>query len=202
MKEISTKQIEEKPVTARVLGWLKGKIIPLTGLLLAVAIMVGIVYVYWQNPRIFKDLQAYGYLGAFVISVILNATILLPVSNMAIMMALGATLPVPTMVGLAGGLGAAIGEMTGYVAGRSGRGLLAKSNLYNRVEGWVRRWGWIAVFVLSIFPFVFDIVGIIAGALRMPLWKFFVACWLGRTISYVFMVNLASLGLKSVPWFG
>jgi membrane protein DedA with SNARE-associated domain len=195
-----TKQIYSGRVG--VLGWLRGKIIPLAGLVVAVAIMGGIVYVYWQNPEVFEELEAYGYLGAFVISIILNATILLPVSNMAIMMALGATMPVPTMVGLAGGLGASIGEMTGYVAGRSGRGLLAKSSMYTRVEGWVRRWGWIAVFILSVFPFVFDIVGIIAGALRMPLWKFFIACWLGRTISYVFMVNLAYFGLKSVPWFG
>jgi len=184
------------------LGWLKDKIIPLAGLVVAVAIMGVIVYVYWRNPELFEELEAYGYLGAFVISIVLNATIILPVSNMAIMMALGATMPVPTIVGVTGGLGAAIGEMTGYIAGRSGRGLLAKSNIYNRVEGWVRRWGWIAVFVLSVFPFVFDIVGIIAGALRMPLWKFFIACWLGRTISYVFMVNLAYFGLKSVPWFG
>jgi len=198
MEEV--KQVKSNGVG--VLGWLRKRIIPLAGLVLAVAIMVVIVYVYWQNPGLFEELEAYGYLGAFVISIVLNATIILPVSNMAIMMALGATMPVPTIVGVMGGLGAAIGEMTGYIAGRSGRGLLAKSNIYNRVEGWVRRWGWIAVFVLSVFPFVFDIVGIIAGALRMPLWKFFIACWLGRTISYVFMVNLAYFGLKSVPWFG
>jgi membrane protein YqaA with SNARE-associated domain len=183
------------------LAWLRKRLVPLAGLLLAIAIMVGIVCFYFQNPDIFRELRAYGYLGAFVISVILNATILLPVSNMAIIMTLGATLPSPVIVGVLGGLGAAIGELTGYIAGRSGRGLLAKISVYNRVEGWVKRWGWIAVFVLSIFPFVFDIVGIIAGALRMPLWKFFVACWLGRTISYVFMAYMASLGFKAIPWF-
>lgn len=181
--------------------WLRKHLLPLVGLLVAIGIMVGIVYLYWLNPDIFRELRAYGYLGAFVISVILNATIILPVSNMAIMMGLGATLPSPLIVGLAGGLGAAIGEMTGYIAGRSGRGLLKKSKVYNRVEGWVKRWGWIAVFIMSIFPFVFDIVGIIAGALRMPFWRFFLACWVGRMISYVFMTYMASLGFRSIPWF-
>ena len=84
--------------------------------------------------------------------------------------------------------------MTGYVAGRSGRDLLAKNKIYQRVEGWVKRWGWIAVFLLSIFPLVFDVVGIIAGAMRMPVWKFFLATWLGRTITYVTVAYLASAG--------
>jgi len=185
----------------RRLVWFRRRVLPALGLLVAIGIMVGMVYLYRQNPDIFRELRAYGYLGAFIISVILNATIILPVSNMTIMMTLGATLPSPLFVGLAGGVGAAIGEMTGYVAGRSGRGLLTKSRVYTRVEDWVKRYGWIAVFIMSIFPFVFDIVGIIAGALRMPLWRFFLACWLGRTISYVFMTYMASLGFKAIPWF-
>jgi len=185
----------------RKLVWFRRRILPLLGLLVAIGIMLGIVYLYWKNPYIFRELRAYGYLGAFVISIILNATIILPVSNMAIMMTLGAMLPSPFIVGLAGGAGAAIGEITGYIAGRSGRGLMTKSRVYNRVEGWVKRWGWIAVFIMSIFPFVFDIVGIIAGALRMPFWRFLLACWGGRTISYVFMAYMASLGFKAIPWF-
>jgi membrane protein YqaA with SNARE-associated domain len=185
----------------RRLVWFRRRVLPALGLLVAIAIMVGIVYLYWRNPYIFRELRAYGYLGAFVISVILNATIILPVSNMAIIMTLGATLPSPLFVGLAGGIGAAIGEMTGYIAGRSGRGLLIKNKVYTRVEGWVKRWGWIAVFIMSIFPFVFDIVGIIAGALRMPFWRFFLACWVGRMISYIFMAYMASLGFKVIPWF-
>jgi membrane protein DedA with SNARE-associated domain len=184
-----------------VLNWLRRKIIPLIGLIVVIAIMVGIFYYYWRYPGMFRELRAYGYLGAFIISVILNATIILPVSNMAIMMSLGATMPLPFVVGLVGGLGAAFGELTGYVAGRSGRGLVAKSSMYNRVEGWVRRWGWLAVFIFSIVPFVFDLVGIAAGALRLPLWKFFLPCWLGRTLLYVVMVTLAAMGLKIlVPW--
>jgi membrane protein DedA with SNARE-associated domain len=196
---------------ARVWGWLRSKMIPLAGLLMAIAIMGFIFYFYWRDPAMFRELKAYGYLGAFIISIILNASIILPVSNMAVMMSLGATLhePVilgvtlyaPVVVGLVGGFGAAIGELTGYVAGRSGRGLLSKAQMYNRIEGWVRRWGWLAIFVFSVIPFVFDLVGIAAGVLRMPLWKFFIPCWLGRTLLYVVMVTLAALGLKTIiPW--
>jgi membrane protein YqaA with SNARE-associated domain len=199
MEELNSK----KPgTTGKILEWLKKRFIPLAGLLVAIVIIVGVVYVYRQDPEIFQKLQGYGYLGAFGISVILNATVIVPVSNMTVIIALGATLPSPYIVGLAGGIGAGIGEMTGYIVGRSGRGLLAKSKVYTRVEGWVKRWGWIAVFILSIFPLFFDVVGIIAGALRMPLWRFFIACWLGRTIIYVFVAYMASLGFKVLPWFG
>ena len=186
-----------------VLGWLRGKIIPLVGLLLVVAITVGIFYFYRQYPGRIEELKTYGYLGAFVISVIFNATLILPVGNMLILCALGATMPLPVVVGLVGGTGAAIGEIIGYIAGRSGRGLVARSQIYNRVEGWVQRWGAMPIFVFSLVPFVFDLVGIAAGALRFPFWKFFFFCWLGRTILYVVFVSLAAWGFKIVlPWFG
>ncbi len=119
---------------------------------------------------------------------------------MAVISSLGGAFPSPFLVGLAGGVGAAIGEMMGYIAGRAGRDLLAKNRIYVRVEGWVQRWGMVAVFVLSIFPFLFDIVGIIAGATRMPLWKFFIACWLGRTILYIAVAYIGAVIFDFIPW--
>jgi membrane protein YqaA with SNARE-associated domain len=187
-------------------GWLRKRIKPLAGLLLVIIIVAGIFYYYKQFPGRIEELKNYGYLGAFVVSIVLNATIILPVSNLALLMALGAampTMPEPVFIGLVGGVGAGIGELTGYLAGRSGRDLIAKNRMYTRVEGWVQRWGMLTIFVLSIVPFLFDLVGLAAGALRLPLWKFFVACWAGRTILYVAMITAAAYGLKTlVPWFG
>ncbi|OGO18933.1 MAG: hypothetical protein A2Z15_04130 [Chloroflexi bacterium RBG_16_50_11] len=182
-----------------IFGWLKKRIMPLSGLIFAIAVIATVSILYVYNRDLFEDLKGYGYGGVFVISVILNATIIIPVSNMAIISSMGAVLPSPLLVGLAGGIGAGIGEMTAYLAGRSGRSLLSKNNIYNRVESWVKRWGWIAVFILSVFPFVFDVVGIIAGAMRMPAWRFFLACWAGRTISYIVV---AYLGSVIFPWMG
>jgi len=48
--------------------------------------------------------------------------------------------------------------------------------------------------VFSLVPAVFDIVAVAAGALRIPLWQFVLACWLGRTILYVSVATLAALG--------
>jgi uncharacterized membrane protein YdjX (TVP38/TMEM64 family) len=182
------------------LRWLKKSIVPLAGLLGALAVFVIVGWLYLRYPDFFENLKTYGYLGVFVISLILNATVIIPVSAMAVISSLGGALPSPFLVGLAGGAGAAIGEMTGYIAGRAGRDLLAKNRIYVRVEGWVQRWGMFAVFVLSVFPFLFDIVGIIAGATRMPVWKFLIACWLGRTILYIAVAYIGSALFNAIPW--
>ena len=186
-----------------VLGWLRRNIIPLVGLLLVVAITVGIFYFYRHYPGRIEELRAYGYLGAFIISIIFNATLILPAGNMLILVALGATMPFPVIVGLVGGTGAAIGEIVGYIAGHSGRGLVAKSRMYGRGEGWLRKWGWLTIFLFSVVPFVFDLAGLAAGALRYPFWRFFLFCWLGRTLLYVVMVTAVAYGLKIwLPWLG
>jgi len=132
-----------------------------------------------------EGLKGYFYLAPFLISLIFNATVILPAGSILTVSAFGAVLPSATLVGLVGGAGAAIGEITGYMVGYSGRGIVENVKMYARLEYWVRKWGFIAIFVLSLVPFVFDLAGIAAGVLRFPLWKFVLACWLGRTILYI-----------------
>lgn len=114
--------------------WLKRGILPLLGLLVALGIILGIFLFYRYNPDIFEQMETYGYLGVFLISILFNATIIFPLSNLSIIISMGATLPVPFFVGLTGGSGAAIGELTGYLAGRSGQGMFRKSKIYLQLE--------------------------------------------------------------------
>ncbi len=179
-------------------AWLKKKLVPLLTLLFVMAIMVGIFYVYRYYPDRVAQLKGYGYLGAFLISLVLNATIVLPAGNFLIISALGATLPSATMVGLAGGTGAAIGEITSYMAGRSGQAMVQRQRVYVRLESWVKKWGVVTIFFLSLVPFVFDLAGIAAGVLRFPFWKFLLACWLGRTILYIVIALAGAQGWESL----
>jgi membrane protein DedA with SNARE-associated domain len=181
-------------------GWARKWLIPIVGLLLVIAISVGVYCFYRQYPGRIEQLKAYSYLGAFVISLIFNSTVVLPAGSAVILVALGLNMPFPgpIFVGLAGGSGAAVGEIMGYIAGRSGRSLLARGNMYHRVERWLERWGGLTIFIASIFPFIFDVVGIAAGALRYNFWKFLLYCWLGRMLLYAILVSLGALGLKVV----
>ncbi len=190
-------------------GWLKIWLIPILTMTFVIAITIGIYVVYGRHPERLVELESYVYWGAFLISVIGNATIILPGVVLLILSEIGIVLypvtgPVgPIIVGLVGGAGAAIGEITGYLVGYSGRGIAEKSNTYKRLVGWVNRWGVIAIFVFSVVPLVFDLVGIAAGVLRFPFWKFMLACWLGRTLLYVIIVLAAAWGWETVlPYWG
>jgi membrane protein YqaA with SNARE-associated domain len=179
-------------------GWVRNRLLPVLGLLLVIGIVVGVFFFYRSYPERVEALEGYGYLGVFLISVLLNATIVLPAGNFLVLATMGAILPSATLVGLAGGIGAAIGELTGYAAGYSGQAIVSRQRVYTRLKGWVERWGMLTIFVLSIVPFVFDLAGIAAGAIRFPLWKFFIACWLGRTILYLVIAWGGALGWEAL----
>ncbi|MFC2072782.1 VTT domain-containing protein [Chloroflexota bacterium] len=189
----------DKPAGVEKRGWLRKNFVAILILLLVIAISAGL-YFYARDPERVTGLKNYGYLGAFLVALVGNATILLPVTVLPIHFAISIVLypvtgPVgPIIVGLAGGVGAGIGEITGYMLGYSGRGVIKNSAMYLRLVGWMRRWGSLAIFVLSAAPLPFDLTGMAAGVLRFPLWKFILACWAGRTLIYV------SLNLLTAVW--
>ena len=188
--------------------WIKKRIVPLLTLLLVIIITV-VLFFYGRDPETVNQLKGYGYLGAFLISLIGNATVLLPGIVLPILTGLGVVFyPVGGLmgligVGLVGGVGAAIGEIVGYTAGYSGRGIVGSGKLSQRLVGWVQRWGAIAIFIFALVPLFFDLVGIVAGVIRFPLWKFVLVCWLGRTVLYVVVVVAVALGWAAMlPYFG
>jgi len=179
-------------------GWVRNRLLPILGLVLIIGIVVGVFFFYRSYPERVEALEGYGYMGVFFISVLLNATIVLPAGNFLVLATMGAILPSATLVGLVGGLGAAVGEMTGYAAGYSGQAIVTRQRVYTWLKGWVQRWGMLTIFILSIVPFVFDLAGIAAGVVRFPLWKFFLACWLGRTILYLVIAWGGALGWEAL----
>lgn len=190
---------EQNPLpTTRGDNWLKRNWLSLLTLVLICALTVAIFVLYNFYPENFSQLKGYGYLGVFLISLLFNATLILPIGSFVIIAALGAALPLPLLVGLAGGTGAAIGELTGYFAGFSGREIFNRGKTYLRIEGWVRRWGFLAVFLLSAAPVIFDLAGLAAGILRMRFWRFLLACWLGRIIFYTLIAYAGFWSWESI----
>jgi membrane protein DedA with SNARE-associated domain len=62
----------------------------------------------------------------------------------------------------------------------------------------MRRHGSVTVFVLSAIPNpLFDLAGITAGMLRFPVWRFLVACFLGKTVKGIVF---ALAGAQSLQW--
>jgi membrane protein YqaA with SNARE-associated domain len=138
-------------------------------------------------------LGAYGYPGLFLLNLLSSATLILPAPGLALALAAGATLN-PYLVGLAVGSGSTLGELTGYIAGASGRGMVENDPNYPRVRNWMAKFGLWVIFALSIVPNpIFDVAGIVAGAMHIPVWKFLVATWCGKVIKST-LVALAGAG--------
>jgi len=171
--------------------------VPMLTLLLVIAIML---FLFYYRDRV-SELENSGYLGSFFIGLVSSATVFLPTPSILLLFALGAALN-PVLVGLLSGIGGAIGELTGYIAGRSGRGIAQDNKWFNRAERWMRRWGTLTVFVFSLVPVLpIDIVGIVAGVLRFPIWKFLGACFLGKTLEYIAIALLGAWGLEALLSF-
>lgn len=137
-----------------------------------------------------------GLLALFAIAAISNATLILPVPGLALT-ALAATVADPLLVGVVAGAGQTLGEMTGYLAGYSGQTLADNIPRYAQLVGWMRRFGPATIFVLAIIPNpLFDVAGIIAGALRMPVWLYVIAGGVGKIIKNTAVAYGAVYGVE------
>ncbi len=150
-------------------------------ILTVAALVVAIGAALYFRDRL-QELEEYGYAAVFLVGLIGDATVVLPLPGLAFIFMMGGVFN-PWIVGLAGGIGQALGELTGYMAGYSGQTWVDENPTYNRLTQWMQRYGSLTIFILSIIPNpVADVGGIAAGALRFPLWKFLASCMIGKVI--------------------
>jgi membrane protein YqaA with SNARE-associated domain len=191
----------EKQAGVEKQGWPKKRLLPLLILLLTIGVTVGLFLFARRYPEKIEEFKTYGYLGDFIVCLISNATVILPVPGILIFIPLAHTLN-PVLVGLVGATGGVIGEVTGYMAGYGGQGVARRGRMYDRVENWMKKWGVWVVFIFAAAPFLpVDVAGMVAGALRFPLWKYMVAVWVGKSIKYVVLMLLAAWGWQAVLHF-
>jgi membrane protein YqaA with SNARE-associated domain len=147
-------------------------------------------------------MQTYGYLGIFLISIIESSTIIFPLGFAVVIFTSPALFNLnPFLVGLSAGLGAAIGEFTGYAIGFGGRKVIEKKwkKDFKKTEKLFQKYGGFLVIVLfAATPLPDDIVGILGGTLKYPLKKFFIASVIGKVI---LNLSLAYAGFYGVNWF-
>ena len=146
-----------------------------------------------------STVSAWGYLGIFIVSLIGDASILFPVPAFAVTFAFGAILN-PWLVGIASGLGAAIGELTGYFLGWGGREVIQKKHekWLKKAQKWTDRYGFFAVLVVfAATPLPDDVVGILSGVVRYDIKKFFLATLIGKMIM---RLALAFGGYYGAAW--
>jgi uncharacterized membrane protein YdjX (TVP38/TMEM64 family) len=171
----------------------RATLLRILSLILVVAIMVGI-YLFRDH---LQDLSHYGYLGIYLVTLIANATVFLPIPGVAFVFAMGSVLH-PALTAIFAGAGAATGELSGYLLGFSGQGLAESSARYERILAWMtghRKLTDLAILVMAAIPNpFFDLAGIAAGTLRIPLWRFLVFCTAGSIIKMLVFAYAGELG--------
>ena len=139
------------------------------------------IYLYINRQEI-QNFAHYGYPGIFLVSLLANSTIIFPLPGVLVTSAMGAVFD-PFWVAVTAGLGATLGEISGYLAGMAGKFVLEKKDWYDRIMQAMQKYGAWMILVLAIIPNpFFDLAGIAAGVLRIPLWKFLLFCGIGKIL--------------------
>ncbi|MCH8864372.1 MAG: VTT domain-containing protein [Chloroflexi bacterium] len=168
----------------------------------ATLLMAASVVYYWDWVQ---RLEGYGYVGAFIISILGGATIIVPVPMLAIVFALGGVLKYTWLLGIVAGLGETFGALTIYMTGYGGGAALYRSRhgriqaAYLRLMGLMERRGSLTLFILAsvLNPFFYP-AALAAGALRFGVKKYFLICWAGKTIKGFTVAYAGYWGLRGL----
>ena len=173
----------------------------IVGVVPTVLMAFAVVY-FWEFVR---GLEAYGYLGAFLISILGGATFIVPVPMLAVVFALGGVMKYTWLVGIAAALGETVGALTIYMTGYGGGVAFYNSKhgkiqaTYNRLIRLMERRGSIALFLLAavLNPFFYP-AALAAGALRFGVRKYFLLTWGGKTIKGLTVAYAGYWGLRGL----
>lgn len=149
-----------------------------------------------------------GYVGGFLISAIGNATILLPFPYVGVAFILGglrdeltlAFIFDPWLIGIVSGIGAMIGEMTGYFIGYGGGKLIDEdqtSAFKSFVDSHPRATPFV-VWFLAATPIPDDVLIVPLGAARYSWWKVALAQLIGKTMFLTAISWSGRIGLDFV----
>jgi membrane protein DedA with SNARE-associated domain len=173
------------------------------GLSLAVTIALCILIIHHRSYL--DEIAGWGYIGCFFINILASGTLVMPGFGMAITFTLGGILN-PAIVGAVAGIGEALGAVSAYFTGYSGRGLFRNSSngLYIRFSDILHRHGSKAIFFMAaIFNPIYYPFAIFIGMIRFGFPAFFLATWAGRTIKNMALAYLGYFGLRTIlQWLG
>lgn len=161
------------------------------GLILAILISA-LIFVFRDK---FIHFQNFGLFGLFLLSILGNATIILPVP-VVLTAFIGGSVFSPFLVTLVVAFGASIGELTGYMAGISGQETIDQNQKFNKIKNWMDKYGLWTVFVLAAIPNpLFDLAGIISGVYKIKIHKYFMAVFFGKIIKFGTLAYLGNFML-------
>lgn len=152
------------------------------------------IYLFWD---LLVAMGPWGYFGVFASELLSSATIFLPLPAHNYAMAMSITLD-PYLLGLVGGVGAGLGELTGYLLGKAGKKVVSEGRWFARFQSLASKRFGLAIFVFAFMPAPIDFVGMLAGAAGYPVWRFIGVVCVGKVMKITLLTVAASYGLPVI----
>lgn len=167
-----------------------------------VAIVLGgsilMVWAMFQYRDTVANLGPWRYAGVFLAELGNSAAILFPTPGPAFTLSMALVLN-PVLLGIIGGIGATLGELSGYYLGSKGRKVIEGGRIYKRFQSIAGNRVGLALFTFSMLPVPLDFAGLWAGTVRYPVLKFLAAIVMGKMMKIMVLAYAASYGLS---WLG
>jgi len=133
-----------------------------------------------------KSFAQYGYLGIFLISFLGATSVFIPIPSTFVIFIIAANTAFdPLLIAVFAGLGAAIGELSGYLIGLGGRKVIGEK--YKRkmdiLMKLFKRFGSIVIFVFALTPLPDDLLFIPLGVMRYKILHAFIPALIGKFVS-------------------
>lgn len=183
---------------------------------------LSVLFVYWiliiVDPAVLsplysmyqwmKDLALFlGYTGSFLVSLVGNATVLFPFPYIGLPFILGGIQSTPGgpfvfdpwAIGIVSGVGASMGEMTGFLLGYAGGEFIEeeKRSMFRNFALCHPRLTPLVLWLLAATPIPDDVLVIPLGAAKYPWWKVAVPQIIGKSM---FLTAIAWGGRLGLSW--
>ncbi len=163
-----------------------------------IIVIIFSIIIYINGEKI-KVIGNWGYIGVMLACFIANASVLFPAPSILIAFSMSSIYP-KEIVSLFAAIGMATGELVGYITGKLGANII-KEKQNSKIWNFANKHENIAIFLFALLPLpIFDVIGMVAGYMKMNLFKFWILCFLGKFLKvlvYLFAGNyLIKLGFN------
>jgi membrane protein YqaA with SNARE-associated domain len=145
-----------------------------------------------------QSFAQYGYLGIFFISLLGSTSVFIPIPSTVVIFIIAGNTPLdPLLIAVFAGLGAAVGELSGYLIGLGGRKVIGER--YKRkmeiLMKLFKRFGPVVIFVFALTPLPDDLLFIPLGIMRYKIVNAFIPALLGKFISNLIIAYAGRLSI-------
>ncbi len=157
--------------------------------LFLVLVLLNVNFGQWLANSIVWFYEQFGdigiYMGVFLISIFGNFTIIFPVPYVIALIVISAVIPGvnPLALGLAGGIGASIGEVSAWLIGRGSQKIIENSESIERMKSYVEMgWAPVIIFIFAATPLPDDAFLIVLGLVQYSLVKTLIFTFIGKFV--------------------